>query len=54
MRTADMQTVEERLARVTAVMVAMETIAVHGDMSPGRGTVCATLGIMAAEEMATV
>lgn len=54
MSAGDTLSIEERLDRVTAVMVAMETIAVHGDKFPGRGTVCATLGIMAAEEMAKV
>jgi hypothetical protein len=48
----DILSIEERLDRVAAVLVAMETIAVAGDMFPGRGTVCTTLGIMAAEEMA--
>lgn len=54
MNGADTMTVEERLDRVVAIMVAMENIAIRGDMIPGRGTVCATLGTMADDEMMKV
>ena len=54
MSAADLMTVEERFDRVKAIMVAIETIAVACDDFPGRGVVCATLGIMGAEEMAKV
>jgi hypothetical protein len=46
----DTATVEERLGRVKAVMVAMQAIAVAGD----RGNACTHLEIMAADEMAKV
>jgi hypothetical protein len=54
MSAVDVLTVEERLDRVTAVMVAMEMIAVAGDKTPGHGTACATLGAIADEEMTKV
>jgi hypothetical protein len=44
MSDTDTMTVEGRLDRVNAIMVAIETIAVAGDSTPGRGTVYATLG----------
>jgi hypothetical protein len=50
----DTATVEERLGRVKAVMVAMQAIAVAGDKLPGRGSACTHLEIMAADEMAKV
>ena len=47
-------TVEHRLGRVKALMVAMQAIAVAGDDFPGRGNACTHLEIMAADEMAKV
>jgi hypothetical protein len=47
----DTATVEHRLGRVKALMVAMQAIAVAGDR---RGGACEFLEIMAADEMAKV
>jgi hypothetical protein len=50
----DKATVEHRLGRVKAVLVAMQAVAVAGDDFPGRGNTCTFLEIMAAEEIAKV
>lgn len=51
---ADKASVEHRLGRIKATMVAMQAIAAAGDDFPGRGVACEFLEIMAAEEMAKV
>ena len=46
--------VEERLRRVKALMAGMGAIALASDEFPGRGSSCATLEVMAAEELGKV